>query len=44
MTLGHAVHARYDVFEDLGLVTSGAAPHSVLLAPSVRFDVLLPPT
>jgi uncharacterized protein YqjF (DUF2071 family) len=44
MTVGRARQARYDVFEDLGLVAADAAPHSVLLAPSVEFDVLLPPT
>jgi uncharacterized protein YqjF (DUF2071 family) len=41
--LGHAVRARYEVFERLGLVVAGAAPHSVLLQPSVEFDVHLPP-
>lgn len=44
MTVGHAMRARYAVFEDLGLVAPAAVPHSVLLAPSVGFDVLLPPT
>lgn len=44
MTVGRALRARYDVFEGLELVASGAVPHSVLLAPSVEFDVLLPPT
>ncbi len=41
--LGRAVRARYAVFERLGLVAPGASPHSVLLQPSVEFDVLLPP-
>jgi hypothetical protein len=44
MTVGRAVRARYDVFGELGLVAPGGAPHSVLLIPSVEFDVLLPPT
>jgi hypothetical protein len=43
-TLGSATSARYAVFERLGLVGPGAAPHSVLLQPEVEFDVHLPPT
>jgi hypothetical protein len=43
-TLGSAVRARYGVFERLGLVATGANPHSVLLQPEVEFDVHLPPT
>lgn len=43
-TIGTAVRARYAVFERLGLVTPEATPHSVLLQPSVEFDVHLPPT
>jgi hypothetical protein len=42
--LGIARRARYAVFEDLGLVEPGVAPHSVLLQESIEFDVLLPPT
>jgi hypothetical protein len=42
--LGVARQARYAVFEELGLVAPGAAPHSVLLQRSIEFDVLLPPT
>ena len=42
-TIGAAQRARYEVFEHLGLVASGQEPHSVLLQPSVEFDVLLPP-
>jgi hypothetical protein len=41
--LGTALRARYAVFERLGLVDGTASPHSVLLQPSVEFDVLLPP-
>jgi len=41
--LGIARRARYTVFEDLGLVEPGAAPHSVLLQRATPFDVLLPP-
>jgi hypothetical protein len=43
-TVGHARRARYAVFEELGLVESGAQPHSVLLQRATEFDVLLPPT
>jgi hypothetical protein len=43
-TLGAAVNARYTVFELLGLVQPGTVPHSVLLQPSIEFDVRLPPT
>ncbi|MEA2518601.1 MAG: hypothetical protein QOF49_681 [Chloroflexota bacterium] len=43
-TVGVAQHARYDVFERLGLVSRDATPHSVLLQRRVDFDVLLPPT
>lgn len=42
--LGTAVRADYGVFRRLGLVPPGATPHSVLLQPSVEFDVHLPPT
>jgi Uncharacterized conserved protein (COG2071) len=41
--LGHARRARYAVFEQLGLVSPDATPHSVLLQRSIDFDVLLPP-
>ena len=43
-TLGSAVRARYQVFERLGLVGADTRPHSVLLQPSVEFDVHLPPS
>jgi hypothetical protein len=43
-TVGKARRAGYEVFERLGLVAPGQEPHSVLLQPSVEFDVLLPPT
>ena len=43
-TLGSATRARYQVFEQLGLVATDQQPHSVLLQPSVEFDVHLPPT
>jgi uncharacterized protein YqjF (DUF2071 family) len=43
-TLGIATRASYAVFERLGLVPPGAVPHSVLLQPSIDFDVRLPPT
>jgi len=43
LQLGSARRASYAVFEDLGLVRDGAAPHSVLLTRSIEFDVLLPP-
>ena len=42
-TIGTAVRARYAVFERIGLVGPAAVPHSVLLQPSVEFDVHLPP-
>jgi hypothetical protein len=42
--LGVARQARYAVFEELGLVTAGTSPHSVLLQRSIEFHVLLPPT
>lgn len=41
--LGTASRARYAVFEELGLVSSGERLHSVLLQRSIEFDVLLPP-
>jgi uncharacterized protein YqjF (DUF2071 family) len=43
LTIGAAIRSRYAVFERLGLVAPGASPHSVLLQPSVEFDVHLPP-
>jgi len=43
LQVGSARRASYAVFEDLGLVRDGAAPHSVLLTRSIEFDVLLPP-
>lgn len=43
-TLGTAIRARYAVFERLGLVGPDPIPHSVLLQPSIEFDVHLPPT
>jgi Uncharacterized conserved protein (COG2071) len=43
LTSGRATRARYGVFEELGLVAADARPHSVLLTPSIEFDVLLPP-
>lgn len=42
-TIGTAIRARYGVFERLGLVEPDAVPHSVLLQPTVEFDVHLPP-
>jgi hypothetical protein len=36
--------ARFTVFERLGLVEPGAAPHSAVAARSVHFDVHTPPT
>jgi hypothetical protein len=42
-TIGTATRARYEVFERLGLAEPGAVAHSVLLQPSVEFDVHLPP-
>jgi hypothetical protein len=41
--LGIAREATYVVFQDAGLVSRGAMPHSVLLQRSIEFDVLLPP-
>ncbi|HEY4634881.1 MAG TPA: DUF2071 domain-containing protein [Candidatus Limnocylindrales bacterium] len=41
--LGIARRAHYAVFEDAGLVSAGAAPHSVLLQHEIDFDVILPP-
>jgi hypothetical protein len=42
-TLGTASRSTYRVFELLRLVDPGAQPHSILLQPSVEFDVHLPP-
>jgi hypothetical protein len=42
-TLGRAIRARYAVFERLGFVAPDQVPHSVLLQPSIEFDVHLPP-
>ena len=42
-TIGTASRSRYAVFEQLGLVGPDQTPHSVLLQPSVEFDVHLPP-
>ena len=36
-------HARFTVFEDLGLVTRDAEPHAALFHPRVQFDVHIPP-
>lgn len=36
--------ARFAVFEHLGLVERGSAPHSALVARTVHFDVHTPPT
>lgn len=36
--------ARFTVFERLGLVESGTAPHSALVTRTVHFDVHTPPT
>jgi hypothetical protein len=41
--LGLARKARFELFEGLGLVEPGAAPHSVLLQRTIDFAVLLPP-
>jgi hypothetical protein len=43
-TIGHAVRARYAVFDEIGLVDPNTTPHSVLLQRSVDFVVILPPT
>jgi hypothetical protein len=43
LQMGSARRASYAVFQELGLVEPGAAPHSVLLTRSIEFDVLLPP-
>jgi hypothetical protein len=42
-TRGRVVRARFDVFEDGGLVTPGQVPHSVLLQRRSDFIVYLPP-
>ena len=44
-TIGAVKHARFPLFERLGLLApSGAAsPHSVLLAPTIDFTIYLPP-
>ena len=42
--IGSATRAHYLVFDRLGLVVRDQEPHSVLLQPSVEFDVHLPPT
>lgn len=41
---GTARHARFDVFEKLGLVTPGTAPISVLLQRRTEFVIRLPPS
>ena len=43
-TVGTTIRARYAVFGRLGLVAPGTEPHSVLLQPSIEFDVHLPPS
>jgi uncharacterized protein YqjF (DUF2071 family) len=43
-TLGTAVRAQYAAFGRLGLVAADSAPHSILLQPSIEFDVQLPLT
>lgn len=39
-----APEARFEVFERLGLVAPGQAPHSAVVAETVHFDVHTPPT
>ena len=41
--VGIARKARFELFEQLGLVEPGAAPHSVMLQRTIDFAVLLPP-
>jgi uncharacterized protein YqjF (DUF2071 family) len=43
LRIGSATRARFAVFEELGLVAPDAVPHSVLVAPTTEFIVLLPP-
>jgi hypothetical protein len=43
-TIATSIRADYAVFDRLGLVEPGARPHSVLVQPSIEFDVHLPPT
>lgn len=40
---GRAARAHYGVFESLGLVDPGSAPHSVLIQRRTEFVILLPP-
>jgi len=40
---GSARHARFDVFENLGLVDRGTPPHSVLIQRRTEFIIQLPP-
>jgi len=40
---GTARNARFEVFEQLGLVQPGTAPHSVLLQRRTEFVIVLPP-
>jgi hypothetical protein len=42
-TIGHVVTARYQVFEDAGLIEADAQPHSVLLQQRSDFLIDLPP-
>jgi Uncharacterized conserved protein (COG2071) len=42
-TRGHAIRARYDALERLGLVAPDQAPHSVLLERRSDFRIYLPP-
>ena len=43
-TLGRVISARFDAFEERGLIERGQEPHSVLLQQLTDFAVLLPPT
>ncbi len=43
LRLGSARNARFEVFEQLGLVQRGAPPHSVLIQRETEFVIRLPP-
>lgn len=43
MKRAHAHEARFSVFESLGLVEAGQAPHSVLVQRRTEFQIHLPP-
>jgi hypothetical protein len=43
MELATPLEARFQLFEELGLIEAGQAPHSALVQRATRFLVFLPP-